>query len=57
MKFIEKHMTGMSEKGSAYSILIPKAETKRRSGEIRRSWDDNIEMYLEDIWTWGRLSL
>ena len=32
-----------------YSVLVVKLEGKRPLGRPRRSWDDNIRMYLQEV--------
>jgi hypothetical protein len=39
----------MGEKRNAYRILVGKPEVKRPLGRPRRSWMDNIKIYLREI--------
>ena len=32
-----------------YSILVGKPEGKRQHGRPRRRWEDNINMYLQEV--------
>ena len=38
------------ESGSAFKILTGKPTGKRPLGRLRRRWEDNIRMYLVDIY-------
>jgi hypothetical protein len=42
----EGHVGGMGERGS---ISVGKPQGKRKLGRPRRSWEDNIRMYLKEI--------
>jgi hypothetical protein len=39
----------MEEGGSAFKILASKPTRKRSLGRLRRRWEDNIRMDLEEI--------
>jgi hypothetical protein len=43
------HVACMGEMSNAYKIFIRKPEGKRPVGRPRRSWEDNIRMYLREI--------
>ena len=43
------HLVRMEEGGSNFKILTGKPKGKRPLGRPRRSWEDNIRMYLEEI--------
>jgi hypothetical protein len=38
------HVAIMGEKRNVYRLLVGKSEGKRRQGEPRRRWADNIKM-------------
>jgi hypothetical protein len=40
------HVAGMGESRGVYSALVGKSEGKRPLGRPKRSWEDNIKMYL-----------
>jgi hypothetical protein len=40
----------MGKKRNAYRILVGKPEGKRPLGRPRRTWVDNIKIYLGEIW-------
>jgi hypothetical protein len=37
------------EKASNYKIIAGKSETKRRFGSPGHRWEDNIKMYLKNV--------
>jgi hypothetical protein len=45
----------MGERSSAYRVLVGKPEGTRPLGRLRRRWEDNIKMDLQevgwDLWT------
>jgi hypothetical protein len=45
----EGHVARMSERSSVYRVLVGKREGKIRLGILRRRWEDNIEMDLQEI--------
>jgi hypothetical protein len=44
-------MENIRERG-AYRVLLGKPEGRRPHGRHRRRWEDNIEMYLQEV-EWG----
>jgi len=42
----------MGERRGAYRILVGRSEGRKPLGISRRSWEDNIKMYLENV-GWG----
>jgi hypothetical protein len=46
------HVALFEEKRNAYSLLVENPEGKRQLGRLRRMWEDNIKMDLEEI-GWG----
>jgi hypothetical protein len=46
----EGHIARMGGKRNSYKILVRKTEGKRLLGRPRRKWEDNIRMYLREIW-------
>ena len=43
------HVTRMEQSRNAYKVLVGKPEGKRPLGRPRRSWEDNIKMYLREV--------
>ena len=43
------HVARMEEVRSAFKILTGTSTGKRRLGRLRRRWEDNIRMYLEEM--------
>jgi hypothetical protein len=43
------HVARMGEKMNVYRLLVEKPEGKRPLGRLRRSWTDNIKIYLLQI--------
>jgi hypothetical protein len=39
----------MEERRGAYRVLVGKPGGKRQLGRPRRSWDDNIQMDLQEV--------
>ena len=39
----------MGEKTGGYRVLMGKPEGKRPLGRLRRTWDDNIKMDLQEV--------
>jgi hypothetical protein len=39
----------MSETRNPYKVLVGKTEGNRPLGRTRRSWEDNIRMYLREL--------
>jgi hypothetical protein len=50
------YVAGMEEMRNAYKIFIGKPEGKRPCGRPKHRWEDNIEMYLREIWWWFLLA-
>jgi hypothetical protein len=44
-----KHVARMGDIRNAYNILVGKPEGKRQLGRPRRTWKDNIRIYLREI--------
>jgi hypothetical protein len=44
------HVAPMEEMRNTYEILVGKPEVKRPLGRPRRIWEDNIKMYLKEIY-------
>ena len=42
------HVAGMGER-SVYGVLVGKPEVKRPLGRLRRRWEDNIKMDLQEM--------
>ena len=57
------HVARMGERRGVYSVLVGKTEGKRPLGRLRRRWEDNIKMDLQEercegVWTgstWHRI--
>jgi hypothetical protein len=43
------HVARMGEKRFAYRILVGKPEGRRPLGRLRRRWEDNIKMDLQEV--------
>jgi hypothetical protein len=43
----------MGEGRGVYSVLVGRPEGRRPLGRPRRRWEDNIKMYLREIWIDG----
>jgi len=39
----------MGERKSVYRVLVRKPEGKRQLGRLRRRWEDNIKMHLQEV--------
>jgi hypothetical protein len=39
----------MGERKGVYSVLVEKSEVKRSLEKTRHKWEDNIEMYLQEV--------
>ena len=46
------HVTHMGAKRDAYRVLVGKPEGKRPHGILRRRWEDNMKMILQEV-GWG----
>ena len=46
------HVARMGERRGVYRALVGKPEGKRPLGRLRRRWEDNIKMDLEEV-GWG----
>jgi len=42
-------VTSIRERRGLHRILVRKPEVKRKLGRFRRSWEDNIMMYLQEV--------
>jgi len=45
----EGHVARMGERRSVYRILVGKPEGKRPRGRLRRRWEDDIKMDLQEV--------
>jgi len=43
----------MGERRGVYRILVGKPEGKRPLGRLRRRWEDNIKLDLQEVVCWG----
>jgi hypothetical protein len=43
----------MGESRGLYSVLVGKSEGKKPLGILRRRWEDNIKMDLQEMGYWG----
>ena len=43
------HVSRTGEKSGVYRVLVGKPEGKRPLGRPRRRWEDNINMYLQEL--------
>jgi hypothetical protein len=43
------HVVRMGEKRGVYRVLVGKPEGKRPLGRLRRRWEDNIKMDLQEV--------
>ena len=43
------HVARMGERRGVYRVLVGKPEGKRPLGRLRRRWEDNIKMDLEEV--------
>jgi len=48
-----EHVAHMEDMRNAYKISVGKPEGKRPFGEPGHRWEDNIRMYLKEIWRKG----
>jgi hypothetical protein len=46
------HVAGMGERRGVCRVLVGKPEGKRPLGRLRRRWEDNIKMDLQEV-GWG----
>ena len=46
-------MARMREKRGIYRVLVGKPEGKGPLGRLRRRWEDNIKMYLQEVGSGG----
>jgi len=46
------HVARIGERRVVYRVLVGKFEGKRPLGKPRRRWEDNINMYLQEV-GWG----
>ena len=42
-------MARMGELRGVHRVLVGKSEGKRPLGRLRRRWEDNIKMYLQEV--------
>jgi hypothetical protein len=54
------HVARTGEGRCVYRVLVGRPEGKRPLGRPRRRWEDNVKMYLSEIWidgaNWIRLA-
>jgi len=43
------HVTCMGEGRGVHRVLVGKPEEKRPLGRLRRRWEDNIKMHLQEV--------
>ena len=43
------HVARMVVRGGVYRVLVGKPEGKRPLGRLRRRWEDNIKMDLQEV--------
>ena len=43
------HVARMGERRGVYRVLVRKPEGKRPLGRLRRRWEDNIKMDLQEV--------
>jgi hypothetical protein len=43
------HVAGMGERRSGYRVWWRKPEGKRQLGRLRRKWENNIKMDLQEV--------
>ena len=43
------HITSMGERRVVYMVWVGKPEGKRSLGRLRRRWEDNIKMDLQEL--------
>jgi hypothetical protein len=43
------HVARIGERRGVYRILVGKLEGKRSFGRLRRRWDDNIKVDLQEV--------
>jgi hypothetical protein len=43
------HATRIAESRGVYRFLVGKPKGKKRLGRLRRIWDDNIKMDLQEV--------
>ena len=43
------HVARMGERRDVYRVLVGKPEGKRQLGGLRRRWEDNIKMDLQEV--------
>jgi len=43
------HVARIEERGGVYRFLVGKPEGKRPLGRLRRRWEDNIRMDLQEV--------
>ena len=43
------HVACMGEKRVIYRVLVGKPDGRRQLGRPRHRWEDNIEMYLQEV--------
>jgi len=43
------HVARMGERRGMYSVLVRKPEGKGPMGRLRRRWEDNIKMDLQEV--------
>ena len=47
------HVARIAERRDVYRVLVGKPEGKRPLGRVRRRWEDNIKMDLQELWYGG----
>jgi hypothetical protein len=47
------HVARMGKRRGVYRVLVWKPEGKRPLGTLRRGWDGNIKMDVQEVGFWG----
>ena len=43
------HVARMGERRGVYRVLLGKSDRKRQRGRLRRRWEDNIKIDLQEV--------
>ena len=47
------HVASMGERRGVYRVLVRNHERKSPLGKLRRRWEDNIKIHLQEMECWG----
>ena len=47
------HVASMGERRDVYRVLLRNHERKSPLGKLRRRWEDNIKIHLQEMECWG----